>query len=65
MEDLIEDNGILEEEQNCFRRGRRSTDNIFILRKVIDKARRMKKGGTYVANLDIEKAYDRVDRKIM
>ena len=31
---------------------------------VIDKARRIK-NGVYIASLDIEKAYDRVDRKIM
>ena len=32
--------------------------------EVIDKAKRTKKG-VYIAFLDIEKAYDRVDRKIM
>ena len=64
MEGLIKDNGVLGEEQSGFRRRRRGTDNIFILGKVIDKAKKMKKE-VYIAFLTIEKAYDRVDSKIM
>ena len=60
----IEMNGLLSEEQNGFRLDRRGEDNIFIVRELIEKCKRESKKG-YFAFLDIEKAYDRVNREIL
>ena len=49
------------EEQNGFRRDRRGEDNIYIMRELIDRQNREKKA-LYIGFLDIEKAYDRVNR---
>ena len=55
-----ENNGILCDEQSGFRKNRATTDQLFILSEVI-RSRRPKK--TFVAFIDIAKAYDRVWRK--
>ena len=50
--------------QGGFRRGRGCTDQIFIVRQICEKY--LGKGkGIYFAFLDLEKAYDRVDRDEM
>ena len=56
-----EDSGMLGEIQGGFRRGRRTEDNLFMLERLIE----MVKGreDIFVAFLDMEKAYDRVNRK--
>jgi hypothetical protein len=59
LNNWIEDNDILADEQAGFRRERSTTDQIFILTEIII-ARRPKK--TFVAFIDIAKAYDRVWR---
>jgi hypothetical protein len=61
MKQVVEDHGVMGEEQNGFRRDRRGEDNLFVVNEIIE---RMKKEGkkVYLAFLDIEKAYDRVDR---
>ena len=47
--------------QSGFRRGRGCTDQIFIVRQICKKY--LGKGkGVYFAFLDLEKAYDRVDK---
>ena len=47
-----------------FRRGRGCTDHIFIVRQICEKY--LGKGkDVYFAFLDLEKAYDRVDRDAM
>ena len=55
---------MLGEEQNGFRGDRRGEDNIFVINELIE---RVKKDGrrVYLGFIDIEKAYDRVDRKLM
>ena len=60
----IERNGLLSDEQNGFRMNRRGEDNIFIVRELIERCKRDNKRG-YFAFLDIEKAYDRVNREIL
>jgi hypothetical protein len=64
MVNLAEGMGILGENQNGFRKDRRGTDNIYILGEIIEgyKGKREK---VYLAFLDIEKAYDRVDRETL
>ena len=59
LHNWIETNQILAEEQAGFRRERSTTDQIFILTEIV-VARRPKK--TFVAFIDIAKAYDRVWR---
>ena len=60
----IEDNRILSDEQNGFRAGRRGSDNIFIMNEIIEKRKKEKKN-TYIAFLDIEKAYDSLNRELL
>lgn len=52
------------EEQSGFRKGRSCADQIYVLRQVCEKMREKKKS-VYVAFMDLEKAYDRVDREAM
>ena len=52
------------EVQGGFRRGRGCTDQIFIVRQICEKYLGKDKDG-YFAFLDLEKAYDRVDRDAM
>ena len=55
---------VIEEVQSGFRRGRGCTDQIFIVRQICEKY--LGKGkDVYFAFLDLEKAYDRVDRDAM
>ena len=64
VREAVERNGVLGEEQNGFRVNRRGEDNIFIVREIIEKCNRESKKG-YLAFLDIEKAYDRVNRQVL
>jgi uncharacterized OsmC-like protein len=52
------------EEQNGFRTGRSCTEHIFTLNSVV-KGRMSENQATYAAFLDMEKAFDRVDRQLM
>ena len=64
----VERNGVYGENQNGFRALRRGEDNSYIYIYVISEMiERVKKEGkrVYIAFLDIEKAYDRVDRSIL
>ena len=55
---------VIAEVQGGFRRGRGCTDQNFIVRQICEKY--LGKGkGVYFAFLDLEKAYDRVDRDAM
>ena len=56
--------GVISEVQSGFRRGRGCTDQTFAVREICEKY--LKKGkDVYFAFLDLEKAYDRVDRDAM
>ena len=61
LKEIFERNNVMGEEQNGFRSDRRGEDNLFVVREVIEKLRKRGKKG-YIAFLDIEKAYDRVNR---
>ena len=54
----------LGEEQGGFRRGRGCVDQVFALRTIIEKYLETKKD-VFIAFMDLEKAYDRVDRGAM
>ena len=57
-----EDSGMLGEIQGGFRRGRRTEDNLFMLEGLIEMVKGRKEE-IFGAFLDMEKAYDRVNRK--
>ena len=57
----MEDNGILGEVPGAFRRDRRTEDNIFTLQGIC-AIRKSKKSKTFLAFLDLSKAFDRVLR---
>ena len=56
--------GQIGEEQSGFRKGRSCSDQIFVLRQLCEK---MKEKGkkVWIAFMDLEKAYDRVDREAL
>lgn len=53
---------LLEEEQNGFRPGRSTIDNVFIMQQIFEKRKEFNLE-THVAFIDFEKAFDRVNRK--
>ena len=57
-----EDSGMLGEIQGGFRRGRCTEDNLFMLERLIEMVKGRKEE-VFMAFLDMEKAYDRVNRK--
>ena len=57
-----EDSGLRGEIQGGFRRGRRREDNLFMLERLIEMVKGRKEE-IFVEFLDMEKAYDRVNRK--
>lgn len=52
---------LLEEEQAGFRKGRSSTDNIFVLKQLIEKRREFNLE-THIGFIDFQKAFDKLDR---
>ena len=60
----FESQNILSEEQNAFRADRRGEDNVFCVKELVEMCVREGKRA-YFGFLDIEKAYDRVDRGIL
>ena len=59
-----EENNIFADEQNGFRSGRSCQDHIYSLTTII-RNRRQQGKSTYVAFIDMEKAFDRVDRDLL
>ena len=62
IRDILETEEIISEEQNGFRKDRRGTENLYIIKEIIDEVKKDNKE-IYCAFLDIEKAYDTVDRQ--
>ena len=58
-------NNVIGEEQAGFRPSRSTIDNIFCLQTIVQKYLRKKGGRLYAAFVDFEKAFDRVDRKLL
>ena len=56
--------GFINDEQGGFRSGRGVVDKIFSLNQIGEKARE-KKRSVYVGFVDLEKAYDRVNREAL
>ena len=60
----LESNHIFADEQNGFRKDRSCLDHIFALTSII-RCRKSQRKSTYVAYVDMEKAFDRVDRQLL
>ena len=54
--------GMLDEQQGGFRKGRGCVDQIFAVKQICEKAKRKKKK-VFMGFMDLEKAYDSVNRK--
>jgi hypothetical protein len=65
LNDWIENRGEISECQMGFRKGRRTTDNIFIIRTIIDKHLARKRGKVCWMFVDLEKAFDTVVREFL
>ena len=64
MNECCERNEVMGEEQNGFRKGRRGEDNMYVVNTLVETMGRIG-AKMYLAFLDIEKAYDRVNREIL
>lgn len=62
-DEWIEGKGIISEFQVGFREGRKTTDNVFILRRIIDKYITTKRGEMYWLLVDLQKAFGTVVRE--
>ena len=58
----VEESGMIGDIQGGFRMGRRTEDNLFMLERMIEMAK-VRRDCLFVAFIDMEKAYDRVNRK--
>jgi hypothetical protein len=56
--------GLIGEEQGAFRSGRGCVDQIFTLKQMIEKMRE-KKNKLYLGFMDLQQAYDRVNREAL
>ena len=61
---FLENNDLLREEQNGFRKARSCADHAYVLNTII-RNRLLNNQPTYVAFLDAEKAFDRIDRTLL
>ena len=64
MKAICEEKEILGQEQNGFREDRRGEDNLYVVKELINRCVKDKQEG-YFAFLDLEKAYDKIDRGIL
>ena len=55
--------GLIDDEKGGFRAGRGCVDQIFIFKQIGKKAREKKCNSAYVGFIELEKAYDRVNRE--
>ena len=58
----MEERKVLGEEQGGFRKGRSGLENVLVMKEIIEQKKKLGKE-LYLVFLDIEKAYDRVDRR--
>ena len=61
---VVEAHGLLGEIQNGFRKGRKGSDNSFVLDTILWKEKSMKRK-VHLGFIDLTKAYDMVDRSIL
>ena len=56
--------GLIGEEQGAFRSGRGCVDHIFTLKQMIEEMRE-KKNELYLGFMDLQQAYDRINRETL
>ena len=61
-QEYVEKHNLLSDNQIGFRKGKRTSDHIFILKTLVDKFLRMHKCKLFVAFIDFKKAYDSINR---
>jgi ribonuclease HI/exonuclease III len=59
-----QDNSLIRDSQNAYLPGHRGTNNLFVLRSAIERAKADRKP-LYVAYVDLKKAFDLVDRNVL
>ena len=64
LSEWVEDNNMLPEEQNGFRKNRSCIDHLGSLTSIIETRKEIN-GNTFVAFIDFKKAYDHVDRNLL
>ena len=62
LEKFLENNNILVEEQNGFRKNRSCMDHVFVLHSIIINSSINMKENAFAAFLDLKKAFDRLQR---
>jgi hypothetical protein len=65
LRDWLIKNKILSKFQAGFVKGKRSTDNIFVIKTTVDRYLIAKRGHIYWCLVDLEKAFDSVDREVL
>uniref|UniRef100_A0A0K8TJ15 Reverse transcriptase domain-containing protein n=1 Tax=Lygus hesperus TaxID=30085 RepID=A0A0K8TJ15_LYGHE len=61
----VDEEALLPESQNGFRRGRSCTDNVFVLSSAISINTRLEGSKLYVAFIDFQRCFDRVSHEIL
>ena len=62
LDEWVESSGMLADVQGRFKRGRKTEDNLFMLERMMEM-NRIRGEQFFIAFVDMEKAYDRVNRK--
>jgi hypothetical protein len=65
LDNFLENNNLLSPNQTGFRKGFRTTDNIFILKTVINKYLNRRNGKVFVCFVDFKKVFDSVWRQAL
>ena len=63
--DATEKFDLISQEQKDFLKGFRATDPSFIINSIVDKLVKENNNTTYPALVDVRKAYERIDRKLL
>lgn len=61
----IGENGIVNEAQAGFRKEYGTMDNVLVLKTIMDKSLAMKRSKLYLCFVDFEKAFDKIDRRLL
>lgn len=62
LSEIVERSGVLGDLQAGFRKGHRTEDHLFVMERIME-VRRVQKLPLYLCFIDLEKAYDKVDRR--
>lgn len=65
IRDYVEENEVLPDSQNGFRKGRSTVDNIYILNQCIQKTIEKERGKLFALFIDFKTAFDSINRRIL